>query len=105
MYSYSNTFLKWSICIRIHIHDFIMYLYSYSITFVCIRPHVCTQVIMTGRGREDNKGNNPRKRKPGDSPLTRGMCVGIAISMNTSLHVASALIYFQCRMLSFFQEN
>ena len=38
MYSHSNTFLKWSICIRIRIYDFIMY--SYSITFACIRPHV-----------------------------------------------------------------
>ena len=54
---------------------------------------------------EEYKGNSPRKRKPGDSPLTRGMFVGIAISMNTSLHVASALIHFQCRMLSFFQVN
>ena len=38
MYSYSNTFLKGSICIRIRIHHLTMY--SYSITFVCIRPHV-----------------------------------------------------------------
>ena len=29
-------FSKWIICI--HIHDFTMY--SYLITFVCIRPHV-----------------------------------------------------------------
>ena len=41
-----------------------------------------------------------------DSPLTRGMCAGIAISMNNSLHdVASALIHFQCRMLSFFKKT
>ena len=59
-------------------------------------------VIMTGKGREDNKGNSARKRKPGDSPLSRVICVGIAISMNTSLHVASALIHCQCRMLNFF---
>ena len=60
---------------------------------------------MTGKGREDDKGNSPRKRKPGDSPLIRGMCVGIAISMNKSLHVATALIYCQYRMLGFFQEK
>ena len=48
---------------------------------------------MTGKGREDNKGNSARKRKPGDSPLSRVICVGLAISMNTSLHVASALIH------------
>ena len=65
----------------------------------------CIQVIMTGKGREDDKGNSPRKLKPGDSPLTRGMCVGIAISMNASLHVASALIHCQCPMLSFLQRN
>ena len=57
---------------------------------------------MTGKGREDDKGNSPRKQKPGDFQLTGGMCVGIAISMNTSLHVASALLHCQCRMLSFF---
>ena len=60
---------------------------------------------MTGKGREDYKGNSPRKRKPGDSPLTRGMCVDIAISMDTSLHLASALIYCNGRMLRLFQEN
>ena len=30
---------------------------------------------MTGKGREDDIGNSPRKRKPGDPPLTRGMCL------------------------------
>ena len=45
---------------------------------------------MTGNWREDNKGNSARKRKPEDSPLSRVICVGLAISMNTSLHVASA---------------
>ena len=83
--------------------------------FVAIPPikrwlsrHTCksnTQVIMTWKGRIVAKGNSPRKQKPGDPPLTRGMCVGIAISMNTSLHVASALIYCQCHMLSFFLED
>ena len=60
---------------------------------------------MTGKGREDDKGNSPRKRKPWDSSLTRGMCVDIAISMDTSLHLASALIHWNCRMLRLFQEN
>ena len=60
---------------------------------------------MAGKGREDDKGNSPRKRKPGYSPPTGGICVGISISMNTSLHVASALIHCQCRMLSFSLEN
>ena len=46
----SNVFVfeyifKWSICIRIRIHDFTMY--SYPITFVCIRPHVCLSAFMT----------------------------------------------------------
>ena len=45
MYSYWNTFYKWSICIRIHIRHFTMY--SYLITFVCIRPHVCTDTAHT----------------------------------------------------------
>ena len=61
-------------------------------------------VMMIGKGREDNKGNSAKKRKPGDSPLSRVICVGIAISMNTSSDVASALIHCQCRLLSFFKE-
>ena len=36
-----ESFFKWSISIRIRIHDFTIYSYPYSITFVCIRPHVC----------------------------------------------------------------
>ena len=59
-------------------------------------------VMMTGKGREGNKGNRARKRKPWDSPLSRVICVGIAISMNTSLHLAPALTHCQCLMLSFF---
>ena len=42
------------------------------------------QVIMTGKAREDDKGNSPRKRKPGDSPLTRGMCVQSSSSIQLS---------------------
>ena len=46
-----------------------------------------------------------RKRKPGDSPLTRGMCVGIAISMNTSLHVSSALIHCKFCLKAIFKKT
>ena len=41
LYLYSFFFFKWSIRIHIRIHDFTKHSYSYSITFVCIRPRVC----------------------------------------------------------------
>ena len=62
-------------------------------------------VMMTGKGGKMIKGNSPRKPKPGDSLLTRGMCVGIAISMNTSLHVASALIHCQFLHVKLFSKK
>ena len=69
---------------NVHGCSFLLRFSLSNVDYQDIHTSLNTQVIMTGKVKEDDKGNSPRKRKPGDSPLLRGMCVGIAISMNTS---------------------
>ena len=62
---------------------------------------------MTGKGREDDRGNRgiPRFPFPGDSPLIRGMCAADLVCRHCDINVASALIHCQCPIIRFFLEN